>query len=104
MVYQINVTGEGIESMSLTFKSVPEYRRWSWNITNVRNQTTYVLALSVQARVIYLVSTWIPLADLFVQDWGNDFVPFDITANMVEARQFLDWQLSPNPALLRILQ
>ena len=50
------------------------------------------------------MSIWIPLANQFVQDWGNDFVPSNITANMVEARQFLDWQSPPNPAILRILR
>ena len=104
MVYRINVTGEGIKSTSLTFKDVPKYRRWSRNVTDVREETTFILTLSVQARVIYLVSIWIPLTDRFVQDWGNDFVPSDITANMVEARQFLDRQPPPNPAILRILR
>ena len=39
-----------------------------------------------------------------MQDWGNDFVPSDITVNIVVARQFLDRQPPPNPGILRILQ
>ena len=104
MPHRVNITGEGIRSMSLTFEGVPDYQRWIQHVGDVRNKAAYIMTLLVQARVIYLLFTWIPLADLLVQDWGNDFVPSDITDNIVEARQFLDQQPPPNPALLRILR
>ena len=86
MVYEINATGEGMESMDLTFEDVPEYQWWSRSITEVREETTFIPTLSVQASVLYLVSTWISLTKQFVRDWGNDFVPSDITVNIVVAR------------------
>ena len=104
MVYEINATGEGMESMDLTFEYVPEYRRWSRSVTEVREEATFIPTLLVQARVLYLVYTWIPLTEQFVQDWGNDFVPSNITVNIVVARQFLDRQPAPNPGILCILR
>ena len=93
-----------MESMRLTFEDVPDYRRWSRSVIDVREQTIVIPMLLVQARVLYLVSTWIPLTKQFVRDWGNDFVPSDITVNIVVARQFLDRQPPPNPGILRILR
>ena len=104
MVYEITATGEGMESMSLTFKDIPEYRRWSRSVIDVREKTIFIPTLLAWARVLYLVSAWIPLTKQFVQDWGNDFVPSDITVNIVVARQFLDLQPAPNPSVLSILQ
>ena len=104
MVYEINATEEGTKSMDLTFEDVPEYRQWSRSVTEVMEETTFIPTLLVQARVLYLVSTWIPLTEQFVQDWGNNFVPSDITVNIVVARQFLDRQPAPNPGILRILR
>ena len=39
-----------------------------------------------------------------MQDWGNDFVPSNITVSIVVARQFLDRQPTPNSGILRILR
>ena len=93
-----------MESMELTFEDVLEYRRWSRSVTEVREETTFIPTLLVQARVLYLVSTWIPLTEQFVRDWGNDFVQSDVMVNIVVARQFLDRQPPPNPGILRILR
>ena len=90
--------------MDLEFINITLYRKWNRHVTNIRNEAAFVLTLQLQAKIIYLQSTWIPLAELLVQDWGNNFVPSDITTNLEEARQFLDRSPPPNPALLRILQ
>ena len=104
MVYKITATGEGMESMNLTFKGVPDYRRWSRSMVDVREKTIVVPMLSVRSRVLYLVFTWIPLTKQLVRDWGNDFVPSDIAANIVVAREFLDQQPAPDRRMLGFLQ
>ena len=104
MVYEITATGEGMESMNLTFEDVPDYRQWSRSMIDVREKTIVVPMLSVQSRVLYLVFTWIPLAEQLVRDWGNDFVPSDIAANIVVAREFLDQQPALDRHMLGFLQ
>ena len=71
---------------------------------DVREKTIVIPMLSVQARVLYLVFTWIPLTEQLVQDWSNDFVPSDIAANIVVAREFLDQQPAPDCCMLSLLQ
>ena len=39
-----------------------------------------------------------------MRDWGNDFVPSDIAANIVVAREFLDQQPAPDRRMLGFLQ
>ena len=36
-----------------------------------------------------------------MRDWGNDFVPSDIAANIVVAREFLDQQPAPGRRMLQ---
>ena len=69
-----------------------------------REKTITIPRLSVQSRVLYLVFTWIPLTEQLVQDWGNDFVPSNIAANIVVAREFLDQQPAPDCHMLGFLQ
>ena len=71
---------------------------------DVREKSIVVPMLSVQSRVLYLVFTWVPLTEQLVRDWGNDFVPSNIAANIVVAREFLDQQPAPHPRMLYLLQ
>ena len=103
-LYQTHVTGEGVQPMDLEFTNITQYQKWSRHVTDIRNEAAFVLTLQLQAKIIYLQSTWIPLAELLVQDWDNNFIPSDITTNLEEASQFLDRSPPPNPALLRILR
>ena len=104
MVYEITATGEGMKLMNLTFENVPHYRQWGRSMNDVREKSIVVLTLSVQSRVLYLVFTWVSLTEELVRDWGNDFVPSDIAANIVVAREFLDQQPAPHPRMLDLLR
>ena len=91
--------------MDLEFTNVTEFQRWYQHVTDIRKEATTVLAIRFEeAKVIYLKYTFIPKVEQLVQEWGNDFVPSDITTNLEIARQFLGRSPPPNPALLRILQ
>ena len=105
MPYRTHVTGQGVQPMDLEFTDIPQYQRWIRHVTDIRSGATAILALRFQeAKIIYLHCTWIPNVEQLVHEWGNDFVPSDITANLENARQFLDQSPPLNPALLRILR
>ena len=102
---RIHITGQGLQSMDLIFTSRAEYQRWTQQVTKIREEATTVLAIRFkEAKIIYLTYTYIPNAEQLGQEWGNDFVPSDITSNLEYARQFLVQSDLPNPALLRILR
>ena len=103
--HRVHITGEGIRSMDLTFAGMDKYSRWTTQVTDIRSKTTIILRQQFQESVVCnLHYNWIPQVEDFVLEWGNDFVPTDISTNLEEARRILDQSPPPNPALVRLLR
>ena len=91
--------------MDLTFAGMDKYSLWTTQVTDIRSKTTIILRQQFQESVVCnLHYNWIPQVEDFVLEWGNDFVPTDISTNLEEARRILDQSPPPNPALVRLLR
>ena len=81
--YRTHVTGEGIESMDLTFNNFGKCQDWVLQVSKIRSNTTTIQEQEYEESVaISLYYTYVPLVEKFVQEWGSDFVPSDIVFNL----------------------
>ena len=102
--YQIDVTGEGIKSMFLTFDDFGKYQDWSLQVTKIRSTAGTILQQKYEESInISLYHSYLPLVENMVQEFGIDFVPSDIKDNLETARQLLV-QLPPNPIIVHSLR
>ena len=88
--------------MSLDFDSAPDSKRWLKQVDGIRKDAALVPGIqSKEVLSVYLACTLIPAADKLGHDWGDAFVPSDITENLAWARNKVQLD-PPDPALVRI--